>query len=143
VSRSVEQEPCPHCGEMISTRARRCRYCGRWLDDDEDERPRRRASRRETVEAVDFLVPHNVSGWSLASCYLGLIGFCLPLIGVPFGLVAVICGIVALRRQKERAVSYGEVTSNVRAIIGLILGGLAVIGWSGLFFFMWLNHAFR
>jgi hypothetical protein len=82
------------------------------------------------VEAADFLVPVNVSGWALASCYLGLIGFCLPFVGIPFGIVAIIFGILAFQRQKSRSVTYGQVTGNIRAVIGLILGSLAVVGWS-------------
>src|SRR5262245_23381772 len=27
-----------------------------------------------TIEATEFLVPTNVSGWAIASCYMGLIG---------------------------------------------------------------------
>ena len=145
MSRPTRQEPCPYCGELVSVTAARCRHCGEDLFEEEEEevRPARRRRRRETVEATDFLIPTNVSGWSLASCYLGLIGFCLPFVGIPFGLVAVVCGIVGLRRQKERAVSYGQVTSNLRAIIGLVLGGLAVVGWGGLLLFLLVSKSFR
>jgi hypothetical protein len=141
MSRPPREEPCPYCGELISATAARCRYCGRHLDDEEETRPRRRP--RDTVEPTDFLVPTNVSGWALLSCYLGLIGFCLPVIGLVFAVPAVIFGIIAIRRQRERAVGYGEVTSNIRAIIGLILGSLATAGWGVVLVLMLASGAFR
>jgi hypothetical protein len=93
-------------------------------DDDYDDRPRRRA---DDVDPVGFIVPTDVSGWSIVACYAGLIGFCLPLLGLPFALVGLVCGIVALRKRK-RATNYGRVTSDIRAIVGVVLGGLGVLG---------------
>jgi hypothetical protein len=144
MSRESREEPCPYCGELIRATATRCRFCGEDLTDEgeEDDRPRRRP-RRNTVEATDFLVPTNVSGWALASCYLGLLGFCLPLVGVVFALPAFIFGIIALRRNRHRAETYGEVTSNARAVIGLILGGLGTVGWPVLFLIMLASGAFK
>ena len=141
MSQGPELEPCPYCRELISVRAHRCRYCGREVGDDDyqDVRPRRRP-RNPGMQATDFLVPVNVSGWALASCYLGLIGFCLPFVGIPFGLVAVFCGIMAFQRKKQRAVTYGDVTGNVRAVIGLILGSLAVVGWGAVLVIMLATH---
>jgi len=126
-----DKEPCPFCGKLISARAERCRFCGEDLyeDEEDDHRRRPRRSRKgEEIEATDFLIPTNVSGWAIACCYLGLIGFCLPLIGLLFAVPAVICGIVAIKTRSKKG-SYGAVTSNIRAIIGLVLGGLAVLGW--------------
>jgi hypothetical protein len=119
MSRPERLEPCPYCGKNVSVRAPECPYCGEDLEDAPPARPE--------VEATDFLVPTNVSGWAIVSCYTGLIGVCLP----PFAIPALICGIVALRR-KPRGHSYGAVTSNVRAIIGVVLGSLAILGWGGL-----------
>jgi len=83
-----------------------------------------------TIEVTDFLVPTNVSAWAIASCYMGFIGFCLPFIGLIFAVPAFISGIIALRKWRKRS-SYGSVTSNIRAIIGLILSGLAILIWGG------------
>jgi hypothetical protein len=119
--------------------AEKCRFCGEWLDeDDEDEGRPSRPRRREEVEVTDFLVPTNVSGWSIASCYMGLIGFCLPFIGVIFAVPALIFGIIALRKRKQQA-SYGSVTSDMRAVIGLILSSLSIFGWGVLLIVMLLN----
>ncbi len=32
-----EEEPCPECGEMNRARAKCCRYCKTWLEDEEDD----------------------------------------------------------------------------------------------------------
>jgi hypothetical protein len=97
--------------------------------DDYDDRPRRRPP-EPGVEATDFLIPTNVSGWSMAACYIGLVSCFLPVIGVVIGIVALICGIVALRRRKKAA-SYGAVTSDIRAVVGMILGSLTVLSHVG------------
>jgi hypothetical protein len=124
------KEPCPECGKPVSIRAEVCPYCDAELyeDEKEDRRPGRklRVKRSADVEAVDFIIPTNVSAWSILACYLGLIGFCLPFVGIIFALPAVICGIVALRRRRK-ATSYGAITSDIRAIIGLVLGSLGIV----------------
>jgi hypothetical protein len=123
---------CPDCGRPFKAGETVCRRCESRRGDDDawDERPRRRQPEPPGIEATDFIIPTNVSGWSLAACYFGLIGFCLPLAGLVFAIPAFICGIIALRRRK-RAQSYGAVTSDIRAIVGLILSGLAIVLYGG------------
>jgi hypothetical protein len=144
MSQQPREEPCPYCGEPVPVTAARCRACGRDLtDDEEDDRPRRRPPPRDEVEAADFLVPMHVSPWALAACYLGLIGFCLPFVGVPFALIGFICGIIALRRQGRQTQTYGRVTGNIRAIIGIVLGGLGLVIPVVILLIAWANGAFR
>jgi hypothetical protein len=132
------KEPCPECGELVSVRAEVCPFCDADLyedDDYDDDRPLPMPRRSSSdVEAVDFIVPTNVSAWSILACYLGLIGFCLPIVGLVFAIPAVIFGIIALRERTKRKKSgtYGAVTSDIRAIIGLVLGGLATVGYGTL-----------
>jgi hypothetical protein len=116
----------------------RCPWCGGWANDGEFAGVPRPPS--EEVRATDFLVPRNVSAASLFACYLGLIGFCLPFIGLVFAIPAVILGVVGLKRQKK-ASSYGSVTSDIRAVIGIILGGLGILVWGGLGAWMLINGA--
>jgi len=118
----------------------KCRFCGEELyeDEEDDDRPLAKRRQRDAVEATDFLVPTNVSGWSLASCYMGLIGFCLPFLGLIFAVPALIFGIVALRKRKKSG-SYSAVTSDIRAIVGLVLSSLAILGWGGLLVVMALK----
>ena len=101
---------------------------GRDDDDDEDwDRPARRRRPEPAMGETDLLVPTNVSPWAIASCYLGLIGFCLPVVGLVFAIPALICGIVAIRRR-SKSQTYGGVTSNIRAVIGVVLSSLALVG---------------
>jgi hypothetical protein len=110
------------------------------LDEEDEDFPRRRRSFRkeDTVEATDFLIPTNVSGWAILSCYFGLVGFCLPVAGFFFALPGFICGIVAVRRLR-RGASYGAVTSNIRAILGLVLSTLGLLGWGTVLVLMILH----
>jgi len=95
-------------------------------DYEDDDRPRRKYKKEEAVEATDFLVPTNVSGWALASCYMGLLGVCIPIAGLLLTIPAFIFGIIALRRQR-RASTYGAVTGNARAVIGIVLSILGFV----------------
>lgn len=111
------ERPCPKCGQVIPVAAARCPACGAALTAQADQ-----------VEVVDFLVPRKVSGWSLAACYFGLVGLLLPVIGLFFAAPALIFAIVALLRKRQ-GVTYGSVTSDIRAILGLIFGGLGTLIW--------------
>jgi hypothetical protein len=108
-------------------------------DFDPDEPAYRRVRRspqdsEEVVAPTDFLVPTNVNPWALVSAYMGLIGFCLPLIGIPFALLAIVFAILGLRsRPSKGGTTYGKVTGNIRAWIGLTLGIFGLVGW-GIFF---------
>jgi hypothetical protein len=107
-------------------------------DDPRDEEPAYRRIRRsrhdeteQAVEATDFIVPTNVNPWALISAYMGLIGFCLPIIGIPFAVLAIIFAILGLRaRPSKGGTTYGKVTGNIRAWIGLVLGIFGLVGWS-------------
>lgn len=104
--------------------------------DDEDDRPRRTYAKDPGADAAQFLVPLNVSGWAIASCYMGLLGMCIPIVGLILTIPALIFGIIALRRQK-RAATYGAVTGNVRAILGIVFSVLGIL-FSAFFAFMML-----
>jgi hypothetical protein len=140
-------ERCPECGKLVSVRAEVCPFCDAELyEDDDADRPLPIERRRsDDVEAVDFIVPTNVSAWSILACYLGLIGFCLPLVGLVFAIPAVIFGIIALRQRKKRkkCATYGAVTSDIRAIIGLVLGSLGTVGWATFLIILIVANAFK
>lgn len=108
-------------GEDYDDRPRRRR------DEDEFDDRRRRRPPEPGMEATDFLIPTNVSGWSMAACYFGLFSCFIPFIGIAMALVALPCGIVALRRRKKKASSYGSVTGDIRAIIGIVCSSLTLI----------------
>jgi uncharacterized BrkB/YihY/UPF0761 family membrane protein len=95
-------------------------------DDDYDDRPRRRKKAPE-IEATDFLIPTNVSAASMAACYFGIFSCFLPFLGFLMALIALPCGIVALRRR-TKANTYGAVTGDIRAIVGVISSTLTILG---------------
>jgi hypothetical protein len=91
------------------------------------------------VDATDFLIPKRVSAWSLISCYFGLIGVCMPLFGIIFAAIAFVCGLIALHKWRK-ANSYGAVTSNIRAILGLIMGFVGIALWGTIWVkLLWLK----
>ena len=95
-------------------------------DDESENRPRRPRRREPEFEATDILIPTGVSGYSIAACYIGLVSCFLPVLGLLFALVAIVCGVIALRRRKKGA-TYGAVTGDIRAVVGIILGSLTLL----------------
>jgi hypothetical protein len=102
-------------------------------DDDDDEEEEYRRKRRRIAKrtpnpdedlATGLLVPIGVSGWAMASFFCGLFG-CIPVIGAPLALAAFVCGIIALVKRRRES-TYGAVTGNIRAVIGLALGGVMI-----------------
>jgi hypothetical protein len=69
-----------------------------------------------------MLMPVGRAGSAIAAGYLGLLAL-FPVVGLVFGLLAVITGWVALRtiRQKPHLLGRG------RAIFGIVVGGLSVV----------------
>src|SRR6516165_5801187 len=88
-------EPCPFCGQLIERSARRCRHCGEYLDElDEEGELRRPAGGTDPV--LKWVVPVDRSGWAIAAGYLGLLS-CFPFVGLLCGIGAVVTGWLALR----------------------------------------------
>lgn len=61
------------------------------------------------------------NAFARVSIYMGIIGL-LPLLGLPFLIAGVICGIVGLRRSEERG-------GRGAAIVGLVWNVLVLAGW--------------
>lgn len=99
------------------------------MDADYEDRPRQRRPEPE-VQATDFLIPTNVSAASMAACYFGLFSCFIPLLGLVMALIALPCGIVALRRRRKGAATYGSVTGDIRAVIGVVCSSLTLIGYA-------------
>jgi hypothetical protein len=106
-------------------------------DDDEDEdddRPRRKRKIAKDDDDDDLgnsplsaIVPVGGSIWALGSFYLALLSCIIPF--PLLGLFAIGLGILALFTHKHKA-SYGSLTGNMRAILGILIGFVTMIGSS-------------
>jgi hypothetical protein len=116
------------CNQGVLDKRRQIVTNKRRHDDDEDDyeddppevRPVRRPRQRDLGDdpAMRLLLPVGLSGWAIASGYLGLISvLCIP------SPLALITGILALREMSRNPKKHGM----GRAIFGIVMGGLGTV----------------
>jgi hypothetical protein len=111
-----ETKPCPLCGEEILAVAKRCRYCGSYLDG------RGTGFGRDASMVDRMLLPVGRPISSIAAGYLALFGI-VPLLGLPFSISAVVCGITALKAIRRDP----KLSGAGRAWFGIIVGSLMTL----------------
>jgi predicted RNA-binding Zn-ribbon protein involved in translation (DUF1610 family) len=117
------RRPCPECGEMISTAAKKCRFCGTIFD------YRLRGSIGNRTGGTS----HN--GMAVTSMVLGIVAFpglCLIWPGVILAILAIVFGAIALGGMKQTGNNEGKGMAIAGIALGsipLALGALAFIGF--------------
>lgn len=101
----TEMKDCPICGESILAVARKCRYCGEYLD----------------AKAKPGPPPKLGLAKVAGSCALLSL---FPCLGIPFGIAAAICGGLAFRTLKANPHMEGKVDAWQGVLIG---GGSALV----------------
>jgi hypothetical protein len=91
-------------------------------DDDYDDRPRRRSRRPRQDDALSGLIPYK-NGMALAAYYCGVFSL-IPFVGGILGPLAIIFGIIGLRKVNENP----EARGTGHAIAGIVLGSLVLLG---------------
>ncbi len=79
------------CGEPIQTVARKCRFCGHYLDP-----AARPAAATEFGTLERAMIPVGRPASAIAAGYMGLFAL-FPFLGIPAGILGVILGIIALK----------------------------------------------
>lgn len=120
-----ETKECPYCCEDIKAAAQKCRYCGEILD----ESVRRQQNQPSASER--FLLPVGRPASAIAAGYFGLFA-AIPL---PFGIAAIIFGVIALKAIKENP----ELSGKGRAIFGIISGTIFTLLYGVMFLTLLLS----
>lgn len=83
------------------------------------------SSQPPAATPLDAIIPTNP--FAFVSCYAGIFSILCCFLGVALGPLAIITGVVGLKKWKVQESSYGAVTSKIRIYIGIVTGAIGTI----------------
>lgn len=107
---------CLACGEVILEVARKCRNCHHYLD------PSARPTEATHGTLDRLLIPVDRPASAVAAGYLALFSF-IPAFGLPMSILALVFGIMALKKINADP----KLVGRGRAWFGIIVGGLMTV----------------
>ncbi|MBI5760669.1 MAG: DUF4190 domain-containing protein [Planctomycetales bacterium] len=116
------RKPCPMCGEMIVASAIICRFCGETVD-------KAHAAPAEQGDATGGVIPYK-NAPALIAYYCGVFSI-IPCF--PIGIVALVLGIMGLKKAKQNPLVRGQVHAWIGIIVGGLFGLLYLVGTLFLF----------
>lgn len=81
--------------------------------------------RPEAASPLDAIIPTNPM--AAVSCYLGIVSMILCILGPLLGPIAVLLGVLGLKKWNVQESAYGKTTSTIRAWIGIVTGVLGTL----------------
>lgn len=116
------RRPCPMCGELIVASAVICRFCGETVD-------KTNAAPAEQGDATGGVIPYK-NAPALVAYYFGVFSI-IPCF--PIGIVALVLGIMGLKKAKQNPLVRGQVHAWIGIIVGGLFGLLYLVGTLFLF----------
>ncbi|MFN3167954.1 MAG: hypothetical protein ACE37H_12920 [Phycisphaeraceae bacterium] len=80
---------------------------------------------RESASPLDAIIPTNPL--AAVSCYTGILSMILCILGPLLGPIAVVLGVLGLKKWNATESAYGKTTSTIRAWIGIVTGILGTL----------------
>lgn len=80
---------------------------------------------RTSATVIDAIIPTNPL--AAFSCYIGIASVVLCFFGIILGPLAIVLGVLGLKKWKAQESSYGATTSKIRVWIGIASGALGTL----------------
>jgi hypothetical protein len=93
---------------------------------------------RPSATALDAIIPTNPL--AAIACWLGIGSVVLCGVGAVLGPIAVLLGMLSMKKWKMQESAYGAKASKVRAWIGIIAGGLGTVIGIVMLIVIFKNH---
>ncbi|MCG8508223.1 MAG: hypothetical protein MI741_03250 [Rhodospirillales bacterium] len=82
-------------------------------------------NQKEQVSALDAIIPTNPL--AAISCYMGIFSIIICIGGVLLGPIAIVLGLLGLKKWKMQESTYGKTASTIRAWIGIVTGAIGTV----------------